>query len=352
MGRNKKYTGNEVANMLSQVQEEHKRVLSASLKDLSPIKLNNFNEKMYNQMLISRDGVLCANRYKWTNLPINLTSQQLEMMFYKYKSLCFFVENDILKVTTYAKVGRLNPYGMLDKIQPIDFAGKTYKTVKTVINYDGQEVPEGEDVAVIIDDYTSLISDGGISDFSRLSINSQTTIKDQVNVYRQLAQNISLSVKKAIALCDNEEQKRVIMQQANQIIDPNVPIVPVVKGKKSNGMSESVPVEMWNWQNSFDTQNYCQQIDFYDKVRRIFNGIPAPDTFEKKERKVTAETENTDAHTDIVLDDGLFTRRYGLELIKKYFKDERIQKINVGLTDVLKPTDIKEERGGEDDDEL
>lgn len=295
----------------------------------------------YKAMLTSKDLILCANRFKWENLPINLTSLELEAMFYQWGSLCFF-ENDEgnLIVSRYSKIGQLTPYGKLEKIQPIDLAGKTYDVERSVISLSGGEPVGDKKVAIIINDYTYFQQ----QDFepSRASINLKSTINDQINVYLQLDNNVRLSAKKALALCENEEQKRLILQQATQILDPSRPIVAVSKNKNSDRTAD-LDMEMWNFDNNFNPQNHCQLIDFYDKVRRQFNGVPSPDTFEKKERKITAEAENTNAHVDMVLFDGLYNRQYGLELLQEYTNIVGIETTTVDITDCLKPTEIEPE---------
>lgn len=306
------------------------------------LKRPSFDRRAYTNMLVNKDRILCANRYVWKNLPINLTSQQLESMFYEFGSLCFFVQGDKLIISRYALEGDLNPYGKLTKIRPIDLKGKSYGPVLNVVTRDGANLKEGEPSAVIINDYTFTYMQ---EPESRAQINLQSTIMDQVDTYQQLKTNITLSVKKALALCENEDQKRVVLQQAEALINPDTPVVPIATSK-GNNKSTYLPVEMFNFNNNFETQNYCQQIDYYDKVRRSFNGIPSPDTFEKKERKVVGETEDTTTHTNLVLMDGLNNRLYGLELMKKYLKLDSIKSVTVDLNDELK-CKIKEEEDDE-----
>lgn len=296
----------------------------------------NFNVKAYTSMLTAKDLILCANRYVWEGLPINLTSQQLEAMFYQWGSLCMF-ENDKGEVvfSRYTQVGELNPYGLLDNIQPIDLAGKAYDVARAVIHSNQQqELKEGDKFAIIINDYTTLTQLP--DELSRYSINSATTIKDQVTVYSQLLTNIIVSVKKALALCESEEQKNVISKQIGEMLDPNKVIVPVSATRKKDGKGFEMPIELFNFANNFDTQNYCQTIDYYDKVRRSFNGIPAPDTFEKKERKITSEAEDTNTHTNLVLIDGLLQRQNGIRLFTKYCKNPNNKNIVCNLQNELR----------------
>ena len=297
----------------------------------------SFDRQAYTNMLTAKDLVLCANRYVWKGLPINLTSQQLESMLYQWGSLAMF-ENDKgeLVFSRYTQEGDLNPYGLLDKIQPIDMAGKAYDVVRAVIHSANQaELKEGDKVCIIVNDYTSFTQ---ITDeLSRFAINSATTIKDQVTVHSQLMTNIFVSVKKALALCETEEQKNIVTQQVNAMLDPSKIIVPVSVTRVKGGKGLESPIELFNFNNTFDTQNYCQTIDYYDKLRRSFNGIPSPDTFEKKERKITAEAEDTSTHTNLVLLDGLLQRQNAIRLFTKYCKNENNKNITCNLQEMLIP---------------
>lgn len=313
----------------------------------NPVKIQSLNKIAYTTMLQSKDLMMCANRYVWDGIPTNITSQQIEALLYQYGSLCMF-ENDKGEIifSRYTMIGQLNPYGLMDKIQPIDFSGKAYDRVRSVIHSSSQNpLKQGEPFAVIVNDYTTLTQ--LTDEISRAHINSETTIKDQVEVYSQLMNNIILSIKKALALCENEDQKEIVSQQVQELLDPDKTIVAV---SGSRGKAVSTPIQMFNFGNNFDCQNYCQTIEFYDKVRRGFDGIPAPDTFEKKERMITSEAENNGVDTNIVLLDGYLQRFNALELFKKYCKNEENKSISVRIQDELNPQKKEEEEGGNEDD--
>lgn len=323
-------------NELKQLYQQNMLTLQGLLDQrTNPIEVISPRRKAYTTMLSSKDRMLCSNRYVWENLPINLTSQQLESMFYSWGSLCFFEkENSELCISRYAKIGQLTDYGTLDKIQPITFAGKTYDIERTVLT--GPYDPPLEDtskVAVVIFDYTGPTQ--AEVELSRNNISLTTTIADQTEVYMQLYNNIRLSIKKALALCENEEQKDVIAKQVARILNSNEPIVPIaLKNNQTKALKDIL--EMFNFDKTFDTTNYCQTIDYYDKIRLKFNGIPSADTFEKKERLITSEQDDQNAHTNLVLYDGLEQRKNGLALMKRYFKNPAIQRIEVRLHDCLK----------------
>ena len=336
-----------MANKYKQLYQESVLVNNGLISQNRALKQLNIpstskTRKAYTDMLMANDLIICANRYVWNNLPINLTSQELESLFYQYGALACFVEKGTLIFTRFAMTGQLQPYGRLTEIQPIDLAGKAYGPKKTPITKKGENT-NSNNIAIIIRDYTGTYAN--VLNLPRFAINKNATIVDEVTVYQQLKNNIMLSIIKALALCDSEEQRELIMAQVNALLNGDYPIVPIAVSKKKDVRISEIPIELWNNTQGFDTQNYCQQINFYNKVRRKFNGIASPDIFEKKERNITAEIEDTNIDSDIVLDDGLKQREYGVNLLKSYYKTSDIQNISVNINPIL----VKNDNDSEED---
>lgn len=304
--------------------------------------------RAYNILLCAKDRAQCANRYVWRNLPVNITSQELETFFYNFGSLCFFVNRKgELIIAKYATSGTLNRMGRLNKIKPIDFAGNSYDFELNVLQPDGN-VAQGVDVAVIINDYTASYQN--VSEQPRAWINKNSTIQDQTTVYQQLINNVIVSVKKAIALASDEDQATAVRLQVSDMLTSANPVA-VLAGQTK---MQDQPLQMFNFSNNFDCQNYCAQLDYYDKVRANFNGIATPPTAEKREHLVNAEIDNVNKVSDIMLYDGLKTRQDGLELLKKYYPNRPdIQAITVEVNDYLtgeRQEGYQDQEGGEDDE--
>lgn len=324
---------NKYKELYSSAQLQMNGLISSNNALQSEINYIRGQGNKYEKMLLANDIIINCNRFIWENLPINLTSQQLESLFYQYGALCFFKnKNNKLQISKFTVTGQLNDYGILDKIKPISFSGKSLETEMAVMTADGDN--ETDSGAIIIYDYTPLTS--WSDEMSRMSINKSTTIQDEINVYRQLKNVVKVAVKKALIACETEEQKNIIKKQAEDLLNPDE-LIAVIASSKKDTKSINNPVEIFNYNTQMDAQNYCQLIDYYNKVRRNFAGIPSPDTFEKKERKIAAETEDVNVHTYIKLYDGLMQRTYGLELMKKYIKIDGIDKITVRANELLLP---------------
>ena len=302
--------------------------------------------KAYGLLLQAKDRAQCANRFIWKNLPINLTSQELETFFYNFGALCFFIDNDDkLVISKFTTVGTLNQMGRLSKIKPIDFSGKSYETIYNVLQPSG-DIAQGTKVAIVINDYTCSYQN--VDEISRSYLNGNSTIKDQTTVYQQLINNVIVSVKKALVMAKDEEQAQAVRLQASSLLSSASP-VGVIAGKDN---VKDVPLQLFNFANNFDCQNYCMQLDYYDKVRANFNGIATPPTAEKREHLVNAEIDNANTISDIMLYDGLKTRQDGLELLKKYYPHrEDIQAITVEVNDYIVKRSNDKDVSAESEDE-
>src|SRR5574344_2425211 len=90
-----------------------------------------------------------------------------------------------------------------------------------------------------------------------------------------------LSIKKMVITCESEEQSKIMIKQASLLLDPTQPILALTKG---NSLTDKVDITQFV--DKVEVDDLTHAIDFYNKIRRLNNGIPAPDTFEKKERLI------------------------------------------------------------------
>lgn len=304
------------------------------IDDINSGKFNpvSVSKHDYEEYLDNQDRLIACNRYVWDFAGLlNLTSQELESIMYSKGSLLIVAHDGRLEFTDYAENGKLQIYGKLAKVTPITLSGVSYNQTKSVIMPNGENASDAG--AIIMNDFTPYFTG---RPQSRQQLN-RLIQSDEATVYRQLLNNIMLSLKKALASCDNLDQANAIMTQARQILDIDSPIIAVAKKKGSNKVIDDIPLEMFNFTNNFETQNYCQQIEFYAKKRRQDMGIATPDTFEKKERKITSETAGTNTYATLMLMDGYMNRLEKLNLAKRYFrgKVDGVDNVTVSINPVL-----------------
>lgn len=295
---------------ISQLQNEIADLMNAPLYSTSSDKINPIikNSCDYDIALRAQDEVQATNRYV-ANIPeLNLPSNRLEDMMYRYGSLCFF--NDVddnlnLKVASYSKTGSLNGLGDLMEVTPIDFAGKTHKTSYTVV-YNDKTVLKP---VIIINDYTGAYREEQI--IPRYAING-VSIRDQALVYRKMVNAVRLTALKAIALINDESQRGAIEKTITDFFNNDAPVASII-GSNLNDI-----VKMFNVDTKLDIQSYLSAIDNFERLRANFNGIKTSSPIEKKERLTQTEAESNDAIREIYLYDGLLNRQIGLELMKKH----------------------------------
>lgn len=298
----------------NQVQEQRIKMLENRLLHLqstsSPNRASEINPIIqnsceYQTVLFAKDMIEATNRYITEVDDLELPSNRLEALWYIYGSLCFFRHNGEPKVGSYAKTGSLNGIGDLSQIIPIDFAGHSYNTVYNVV-YNHRVT---ERAAVIINDYTGTYREDQIIPRSTLNC---VSINDQALIYKRMRNNILLTAKKALAFVENETQRAAIEESINAFLTNDSPVGSIV----SDTMGEICKV--FNLDTKLDIDPYLKAIDNYERIRSNFNGIFTQPVIDKKERAISAEANNADTVTEIMLYDGLMNRQIGLELAKQH----------------------------------
>ena len=269
---------------------------------INPYIANNLS---YEKVLGVCDKIQAVNRYKFVIPELNLPSNKVEALYYDFGSLAFSRIEGELKVTSFAKVGSLNGIGDLTEVIPIDLAGRSYNTKKTVV-YDSKIV---DNPCVIIQDYTGSWREDGI--YPRSAIN-RVSIKDQAFVYKQLKNSILLTARKAIAFISNEGSRKALERALNNMINNDSPIWSII----GEGLFDKI--DFHNIDTRIDIEGYLSAIETYEKIRANFNGIKTRSHLEKKERLITSEAEQDNALTNVYLYDGLINRQIGIALMKMH----------------------------------
>lgn len=131
--------------------------------------------KMQLRLIDEQDAV---NRFIWYNLPLDISSQELERLLYYKGNLCFFYFTELNKfvVMPYALDGTIDFYGRFNTVHPVPFATGESETEKKLYKNQAEvlsekhlkvlyEVPteplEGGpgDYCVLLYDYTKQMSE-------------------------------------------------------------------------------------------------------------------------------------------------------------------------------------------------
>ncbi len=263
-----------------------------------------------------------VNRYKWYNLPCNLSSQEVERLLYYKGQLCFFYFKDLdeFYFMPYALDGTIDFYGRFNTIHPIPMTGgeedKEKVKRKTAqeellsqiklkciyapiafadeINYDLITSS-----AVLLHDYTKQLSQTIIP---RQQINDPLveTIASMIP-YARTAAMLSTGVK-GVRVNDAAEAEDIMIGSdtidfAAQTGNPWVPLLGKLDYQELNGGVAYKPTD------------FMQLMQSLDNFRLSTYGIDNGGLFEKKSQILESENSVNASNTAVALTDGLAIRQ-------------------------------------------
>lgn len=263
-----------------------------------------------------------VNRYKWYNLPCNLSSQEVERLLYYKGQLCFFYFKDLdeFYFMPYALDGTIDFYGRFNTIHPIPITGgeedkekvkrKTAQeellsqiklkciyapiTFADEVNYDVMTSS-----AVLLHDYTKQQSQTIIP---RQQVNDPLveTIAAMIP-YARTAAMLSTGVK-GVRVNDSAEAEDVMtgsstIDFAAQTGNPWVPLLGKLDYQELNGGVAYKPTD------------FMQLMQSLDNFRLSTYGIDNGGLFEKKSQILESENSVNASNTAVALTDGLAIRQ-------------------------------------------
>ena len=259
-----------------------------------------------------------VNRYKWYNLPCNITSEELEKYLYYYGQLCFFYYEplDQFYFAKYALDGGIDFYGRYNTIHPIPISsgGEDEKLVKAqeaiLSEYKldckygvvlDEEIDENTlfKSAVLIHDYTKQLPQTIIP---RQQINEGIIDFEAECIPFMRTNLIASSGVKGMRVGDADQQDDVF--QANHQImsgaltgNINVPIVGTVEFQELASTVGAKPAE------------YMLAMQSLDNFRLSTYGLENGGLFEKKQHILEAENQVNQTSVGLVMQDGLSIRQ-------------------------------------------
>ena len=285
------------------------------------------------------DRLQYVNRYKWFNLPCNLSSQELERMLYFKGSLVFFYieEADEFYFMPYALDGTIDFYGRFNRVHPIPMANGTteeeLKKEKESLGYKQKEallsLIKLDIVRGVLDENVSLedISKYGVILYDRTPQLGQnilprwTFIADYIDLESELIPYMST----ALLLETGVRGLRVPEQDsATEAFDASKQI-------KGAALSQNIyvpitsPTEFQDLAGgigSGKSQDYLLATQALENLRLSTLGLENGGIFEKKAHELQAEAELNSSSVDGVLDDGLTWRQNFCNIVNSIWGTE------------------------------
>lgn len=267
------------------------QTLDCALKD---------NIKKIIRVVDEQDAV---NKGTWYNLPVNMSSQDLErLLYYKYSLIFFYYkELDEFYFMPYALDGGLDFYNRYKTVHPIPLNDdKTKKallsTKKLNVVYAPVMDMDEEDFynsCVILQDYTPQFSENGIS---RQQLN-EPLIDLESTCLPYLKTNLSTSSGvRGVRVNDADTANDVI--EGGKSIDAcavaGVPFVPIVGGIDFQELTNGVVSK---------TNDYLLAMQSIDNLRLSTHGLQNGGLFEKQGTILQSESDMNSAMSNLVLDD-------------------------------------------------
>ena len=276
------------------------------------------NMKHLVRLIDEQDAV---NRYKWFNLPCNISSEELERLLYYKGQLCFFYfkELDEFYFMPFALDGSIDFYGRYNRIHPVPMssgtedekAKKAYDTqrsllsmlklnvVKAIKSLDELKEEDLYNSAVILWDYSRQI---GQNITPRADVNDPLIeVIAEIPCFLRTALIASTGIK-GMRVADADAKNEVI-QASNQVLKC------ALTGKLATPITSAIEI-----QELFDgpvgkAQEYLLSLQALENLRLSTYGLENGGLFEKKAHKLEEEQEMNSSTVGLVYEDGLAIRQ-------------------------------------------
>ena len=300
-----------------------------------PLKFGNkrcTTKEDIKRVIRKNDEQIAVNKYVWYNLPMNLTSQELERMLYYKGQLCFFYLKDLDKFffMPYALDGTIDFYGRYNTIHPVPMtSGTTDKGNKAqaeylesvklncvygvyvpkehiVIEETGEVVPFipkelFEHSAVLLHDYCKQLSQTIIP--TQQMNDPIIDLEAECMPFLRTALLNATGVK-GVRVADQDSANEVFegskqLQQAAIAAEPYVPIIGAIDFQELTDGTLGKSAE------------FLQSMQAIDNFRLGLHGVPNGGLFDKQQYVNNAQTELNMGGADVSLTmmDGLLIRQ-------------------------------------------
>lgn len=276
---------------------------------------NNFRRAF--RIIDEQDAV---NRYKWFNLPCDLSSEELERLLYYRGQLCFFYfkELDKFYILPYALDGTIDFYGRFNRVHPIPFAVGTtdeekakYQEMETLLSTIKLNVIKDpildEDMTeemfdnscVLLHDYTKQLSQTIIP---RQQINDCfVDIEAEIIPYLSTALLAGTGIKgmrvnDADAADETERASKQVRYSA-------------LNKKLYVAMTSSVDFQELADGSPLKSEEFLLALQGIENVRKGTLGIENGGIFQKKAHKLESEQTGNESSVATVFQDGLSIRQ-------------------------------------------
>ncbi len=287
-----------------------------------PLKFGNkrcTTKEDIKKVIRKNDEQIAVNKYTWYNLPMDLSSAELERMIYYKGQLCFFYLKDLNQFffMPYALDGTIDFYGRYNTIHPVPMtSGTTDKGNKAQAEYleavklncvYGVKLPEDlqeKDLynsAVLLHDYSKQLSQTIIP--TQQLNDAVIDIESEIFPYLRTSLLMGTGVK-GVRVPD-EDSANEVYEANKQILTAGLsaePYTPIVGAIEFQELTDGQLVK---------AQDYLMAAQSIDNFRLGLHGVPNGGLFEKNQYVNNSQTNLNMGGADVSLAmmDGLSIRQ-------------------------------------------
>ena len=277
------------------------------------------NMKKIMRLIDEQDAV---NRYKWYNLPCNISSEELERLLYYKGQLCFFYfkELDEFYFMPFALEGSIDFYGRYNKIHPVPMSSgteddknikKLYESqrallsmlklnvVKAIKPLDELKEEDLYNSTVILWDYSRQI---GQNIIPRQEVNDPLLeVIAEIPCFLRTALISSTGVK-GMRVADADAKNEVLIA-SNQVLKC------ALEGTPATPITSTIEIQELFDGPTGKAQEYLLAMQALEHFRLSTYGLDNGGLFEKKAHKLEEEQEMNNSTVGLVYADGLAIRQ-------------------------------------------
>ena len=260
-----------------------------------------------------------VNRYKWYNLPCNISSEELERLLYLKGQLCFFYFKDLdeFYFMPFALDGSIDFYGRYNRIHPVPMSSGTEEAkeqeksqrallsmlklnvVKAIKSLDELKEEDLYDSAVILWDYSRQI---GQNIIPRADVNDPLLeVIAEIPCFLRTALIASTGVK-GMRVSDADAKHEVNIASA-QVLKC------ALSGELATPITSTIEIQELFDGPTGKAQEYLLAMQALENFRLSTYGLENGGLFEKKAHKLEEEQEMNTSTVGLVYEDGLAIRQ-------------------------------------------
>ena len=266
-----------------------------------------------------------VTRYKWINLPCNITSQELERLLYLKGQLCFFMFNDKFYFMPYALDGTIDFYGRYNTVHPVPMTsgseGYDKDAVKAQENLLSQlkldvvhnlfDVLDIEDISnkcVLLHDYTKELSQTTIPRY----LKNEDLLKTMSEIL-PMARTALRNSTGVTGMRVNSEDERANVIEANKAVDNAVlqgqRYIPIIGNIDFQDLADNMTVK---------AEEFLMAYEGFDNFRLSTYGLDNGGLYNKKQYVNKVQVQQN-GYSSSPLEDGLSIRKSFCDIVNALY---------------------------------